>query len=266
MQPGERMSEKEAPRRGTLWDELKRPATAIAIALAVLSTIIGIIASLYLYHKGEKRAEIAFAVEQVQVFDKNHVGVVPLTVHDEASNVIDNNIYAASVTIWNYGNTEIQKEDVREAYRLVVEGGAPKIIDISPIFFSRNNADDFSVNRSTGEISWQHFDEGEGLKLRMVYVNQAMANIALKGYSVKTTVVDGHKLEQQRAMFAKYANDYIIYIALVLATLFVLTVIHFSTQLKRPLKQTALLIILGMGAGLGIVLYARPPVVPQPPF
>jgi hypothetical protein len=76
------MSEKEDPRGGTLWDELKRPATAIAIALAVLSAIVGVIVSLYFYHKGEKRAEIAFKVEQVQVFDKNHVGVVPLTVHD----------------------------------------------------------------------------------------------------------------------------------------------------------------------------------------
>jgi mannose/fructose/N-acetylgalactosamine-specific phosphotransferase system component IIC len=84
------MSEKVDPRGGTLWDELKRPATAIAIAIAiaVLSTIVGLIISLYFYHKGEKRAEIAFKVEQLQVFDKNHVGVAPLTVHDEAGNVI----------------------------------------------------------------------------------------------------------------------------------------------------------------------------------
>jgi hypothetical protein len=68
MDPG--MSEKDAPRGGKLWEELQRPATVIAIALAVLSTIAGILFSLYFYHKGEKRSEIAFKVDQVQIFDK----------------------------------------------------------------------------------------------------------------------------------------------------------------------------------------------------
>jgi hypothetical protein len=176
MDPG--MSEKDAPRGGKLWEELQRPATVIAIALAVLSTIAGILFSLYFYHKGEKRSEIAFKVDQVQIFDKNHVGVVPLTLRDGNGNVIDNNIYAASVTIWNYGNTEIRKEDVREPFHLLVNGDSAKIIDISPILFTRNNMDGFSVNRETAEISWQHFDEGEGLKIRLIYVSSNIENIS----------------------------------------------------------------------------------------
>jgi hypothetical protein len=102
----------------SMWEEIRRQATAIAIALAVISTVAGILASLYFYLKGEKHAEIAFKVEQVQVFDKTHVGVVPLTVRDEAGNTIDNNVYAANIIIWNHGNTEARKEEVREPYRL----------------------------------------------------------------------------------------------------------------------------------------------------
>jgi Na+-driven multidrug efflux pump len=100
----------------------------------------------------------------------------------------------------------------------------------------------------------------------MLYVNQAMANIALKGYSVATKIVDGQKLEQQRPSFVAYERNYSVYVALFFEISYILVVIIFGIQMKRPLKRTAIWMILGAGAGLAMVLYARPPVVPQPPF
>jgi hypothetical protein len=174
-----------------MWEEIKRPATAIAIALTILSVVVGTLTSLYFYQKGEKHAEIAIKVDQVQVFDKAHVGIAPLTVQDATGNSIDNNIYAASIIIWNSGNAEIKKEDIREPYKFIVEGGTAKVLDISPILYSRDNMDDFAIDRKTGEISWRHFDEGEGFKLRMVYVDQTMRGIDLHGYSVNTKIKNG---------------------------------------------------------------------------
>lgn len=249
-----------------LWKELKRPATAVAIALAILSTTVGLAVSLYLYYKSERGPEIAIKVEQVQLFDKNHVGSVPLTVHDQAGNVIDENIYVASATIWNEGNTEIRKEDVREPYRLAVEGDGTKIIEISPLFYSRNNIDEFSVNQNTGEISWRHFDEGEGLKVRIVYVSKTTANIALVGYVVKTVVIDSRLLESRRTAALEYGRKFFRYGVVFIGVSYLFVVVYYNILLKRSLKRMAVHMMLGACAAILTLLYVWPPVVPKPPF
>ena len=165
-----------------LWNELRRPSTAVAIGLLVISVVAGVITSLYFYEKGRMVGQVAFQVEQVQVFDKTRGGVLPLTVLDSAGRVVENNVYAANVTIWNSGSGEIKAADVREPFRIIVSDGA-NIIDMSPVFYTRGNADKFSLGKEA-EIGWQHFDAGEGLKIRIVYVNTNKSDIVLKGYAV----------------------------------------------------------------------------------
>jgi hypothetical protein len=67
----------------------------ISVASTVISIIAAILVSGYFYIKAQARPEIAFNVEQVQVFDKNRVGPIPLSVRDEAGRVIDDNVFAA---------------------------------------------------------------------------------------------------------------------------------------------------------------------------
>jgi hypothetical protein len=59
-----------------MWDELRRPATA----LWAIGIIISIIIAIYFYKKAEKFGQIVIDVEQIQIFDKTRSGVVPLTV------------------------------------------------------------------------------------------------------------------------------------------------------------------------------------------
>jgi hypothetical protein len=251
-----------------MWDEIKRPATAIAIALAVLSTVAGILVSLYFYHKGERHAEIAFKVEQVQVFDKTHIGAAPITVRDEAGKTIDDNIYAASIIIWNNGNTEIKKEEVREPYHLVLKSDTAKILDISPIFFSRNNVNGFAVNRKTGELSWQHFDESEGLKMRMIYVDHTMNKIDLAGYAVKTTVLDIQKLEKPHYTYEghiTYTPFYVMISVMVIMTMLIVYLVLINPRMRPYWWMPLLGLILGvLCGGLAIMLYS-PPAAPTPP-
>jgi hypothetical protein len=187
-----------------MWDELKRPATT----LWVIGIIISIMIALYFYKKGEKFGQIAIDVEQIQVFDKTRSGVVPLTVLDSAGRAIDNNVYATSVTIWNSGNSEVKKDDVREPIRLAVEVEGrttpTRILDILPYFYRRNNMDGFSVSPNTAEISWQHFDAVEGLKVKIVYVSSTPKWVKLTGYAVGIEILDRQQLEEQRIMFNKF--------------------------------------------------------------
>jgi hypothetical protein len=248
------------------WEEIKRPATAIAITLALISTVAGIFVSLYLYHRGERHPEIAFTVEQVQVFDKAHVGAAPLTILDAEGHAIENNIFAASIIIWNNGNTEIKKEEVREPYQLVVRSNhKARILDISSIFFSRNNADQFSVNRQTGEISWQHFDEGEGLKLSMVYADQTMSDIDLAGYSVNTTIVNRQKIERLRGQYRQTHATLIYWLLIPISIILASLLIHSRETLLRQWKQNLLLALLGACTALPILFYTSPPTAPTPP-
>lgn len=176
-------------------EELKRPATAVAVGIAVIFAVIAFGVSLYFYYKGIRVGQVSYYAEQVQVFDRKRVtspGSVtafPLTVLDAHGQPIEDNVYAASVTIWNSGNAEIRKDDVRIPFRITLQGN-PRLIDITPTFFTRDNVDRFSLG---GEnfISWEHFDPGEGIKVRVIYADIAIREISVSGYAVGTkSIVD----------------------------------------------------------------------------
>src|SRR5438270_11447451 len=101
-------------------DELVSPTTIIAIGLAVITTLIGAGIAFYFYQKSEKAGRLSLAVDQVQVFDKARLGQAPLRVLDASGNVITDNVFAASVALWNSGNAEIQKTDVRRPFRIKI--------------------------------------------------------------------------------------------------------------------------------------------------
>jgi hypothetical protein len=248
------------------WQELKRPATAITVALAILTTAITIIVSLYFYHKAQRHAVIAFKVEQVQVFDKGRTGGFPLTILDAAGNRIDNNIYAAGIAIWNHGNTEIRQENVRQPYRIALDSSSAKILDISPIFFSRANVDQFAIDRSTGEITWRHFDEGEGFRLNLIYEDQNISKVVLNGYAVDTDVIDSNKLDAERTRYVILTSNLIL-VWLSLGILYVL-VIGFATRFGRLRRLSNIFgsIFAVISAGFALTIYAAVPTFPTPPF
>ena len=129
-----------------MWEELKRPATAIAVALAFLGLISGGLVSWYFYVKSEKAGRIALLVDQVQVFDKARLGQVPLRVVDSTGSIITENVFAANVTIWNAGNAEIKKTDVRKPFRLIVTN-VDHLLDFSVVEYSHENIDDFNLRQ-----------------------------------------------------------------------------------------------------------------------
>lgn len=188
-----------------MWEELKRPATMIGIAVGVIGIVTGIVTSVYFYIKAQARPEIALNIEQVQVFDKNRTGPMPLTVRDEAGQVIDNNVLAANVTIWNSGNAPIKHDDVRQPFRLTT-GQPNRIIDITPTYFTRDNVDQFSVDHD-GHIDWKYFDPGEGFKVRLIYASPSMQSIGVSGYALGTTIID---IGQNTQSNKKLANNLIL--------------------------------------------------------
>jgi hypothetical protein len=55
--------------------------------------------------------------------------------------------------------------------------------------FFHDNEDLFSVDGETGNLEWQHFDAGEGLKVRIIYVSDQQREIDLAGHAANTKII-----------------------------------------------------------------------------
>jgi hypothetical protein len=203
--------------------ELKKPANVIGIMLAVIGILAGAITGFYFYRKGEKAGRMAMYVEQIQVIDKTKLGETPLTILDKSGNAIDDNVYVASVTIWNSGNAEIKKDDVRgKPYTIsLVEPDSiyahePKVIELTPTYFSRSNVDHFEV-KTNGDFSWEHFDPGEGFKIRIIYLGSTLQKVHLIGYAVGIEeVLDSQSQQEIKNAFPWW---FILTLGIMVATL-----------------------------------------------
>lgn len=181
-----------------MWDELKRPTTAIAVVLLIISIASGVLISEHYYKEAKRYANITYEFQQIQIFDRNNAGILPLTLRDKSGNIIKRNIYAAIISVWNSGNSGIEIDNIREPFRIAIKEHSAKIIELVPVFYTRNNVDRFDINPKTGEINWKYFDAGEGFKVRLIYANASMAHIKIAGYAVDTPIIDYNKLQSER--------------------------------------------------------------------
>jgi hypothetical protein len=221
-------------------EELKRPGTVIGIALAIISIIIGTLVSVYYYYKGIKEGEITSQVEQVQVFDSRQLVTNkdsiashrPITVLDASGRPIEENVYAASVFVWNSGSAEIKPDSVRDKFRVVVDGKT-KILDMSPVFFTNDNADNFSLEQS-GIFHWEHFDPGEGFKVKILYVSPQQAGITVQGRAVDYSgIVDRQKLAEKAVRDQRRVRLFMTVQFFTVVAVIVLTLVMRSIRRRR---------------------------------
>lgn len=158
--------------------ELRKPATVIAYIITVISIVVSVSTSYYFYQRGQRAGLISTSVEQIQIFDRQRIGTLPLKLIGADSSPITNNVFVANVTIWNAGNAEIRREDVRKPLRLLIASGIKPLDMVAT--FPDDNLGKISINQE-GIIDWEHFDPGSGLKVRALYESAEMLPIELAG-------------------------------------------------------------------------------------
>lgn len=174
--------------------ELRRPANIMAIVGIAASGLI----SLYFYNSSERAGEISIRVDQVQVFDKNRMGELPLRLLDATGAIITNNVYAANVSVWNSGTAEIKESDIRKPFRIQIGTGL-RALELTPIKYTNDNLDHFRLT-SEGVLTWEHFDSGEGLKIRVVYAYDSEQPISLVGMAAGIKMINQPSTERAKGL------------------------------------------------------------------
>ena len=137
--------------------------------------------------------------------------------------------YAASIAVWNSGNTEIKSDDVRAPFRIVVGGGTAQTIEITPVYYTRDNVDGFNIDSKTGVIEWKHFDAGEGFKLRVIYTNTSMTDIQIRGYAVGAPIISYDELRAKKTEQDSKFNTASFYYVIMLGVLIVILLVTAVT-------------------------------------
>jgi hypothetical protein len=248
-----------------MWEELKRPATLVAVILLIVSITAGVITSLYFYKKAERVGRISFRVDQVQVFDKNRIGQLPLKVINAAGQVIQENVYAANVAIWNSGNAEIATSSIRQPFKITLDGDLTPL-DLTATSYS-SSFEGFQIS-SDGTIAWQHFDPGHGFKLSIVYVSDALRRVRLKGSAVGIDdIQDVQELREQSEQIGR--KSMWIFPVMVLAFLISIGFIRWGRRfwIRRLYTANTVLALIAMILwGYTIVRFYIVGELPYPPF
>lgn len=196
--------------------ETPKTGNKIAYILCAVSIAAGALTSLYFYNKSEKKGEIYYEYQQVTAFNseaiKPHASSGTIKAIDESGHDIDENIYAVRVKIWNAGNEEVSKESIRKTIKINIENDK-NIRNITTISMSNKNNDSFSTN-SEGEITWDHFDAGDGAMINFVYISKNQENIYMSGHSSTTAdPINSKDLAKDRSKWSRWITKSIMTVA-----------------------------------------------------
>jgi hypothetical protein len=203
------------------WDEAKRPYSIVTTLLA----IVGLGLSWWFYYLGIQAAEIAYDVDQVQVFDiarasseANGGSGPPLTVLDSQGHPINESIYAADIAVWNSGNAEAKREDVRIPLAVAIQGKARVIDAVRSYPSDKDNIDEFSIRPIAAggaqiQINWRHFDPSAGLRVRVLYASQVQQEILLIGKVLG--IASFNNIPRARARYSAMEGGYFVVMGLI---------------------------------------------------
>jgi hypothetical protein len=168
--------EKQLLKSGTFW--------------TIFFGVITIILAFYIYIiSSEKRLPVyCVKKEPSLIFDKsNSSPKIKLISNDSIA--INNNVYITTLVLWNKGNLQIKKEDIRKEFTIIPKGGAV-ILDYSIIKETKQGLSNFRIlnDNKTLKIDWDYFDPKFGMELQVIYAGNPNSEILIDGYVLGSEV------------------------------------------------------------------------------
>jgi hypothetical protein len=159
--------------------EFKKPINLISIGLGILSIILSII----FYVDSLKQKSISYRINSPAsiVYDSKNSSAA-FKLYNRDSTLINENVYLLSGTIWNSGDIEVKKEEVRRQLAIFL-GNSTKLLDFK-IIKQKDSIANFSMIKKESnllQIDWDYFDPGFGFNFQIIYTGDINPDIKFRG-------------------------------------------------------------------------------------
>jgi len=155
----------------------------------VIIGIISILASIILFILSNKQREPVYSIvkEPTLIYDKENASSNFSLVSND-SILIDNNVYVSTIALWNNGELEIKKDDVRKNIKLSVING--KILDYKIIRLSHPEVSEFELDKVDSDliVNWDHFDPKFGFEFQVIYSGTFETELKMSGFVLGSDV------------------------------------------------------------------------------
>ncbi len=202
----------------------------ISIALTVL---------FYEYSNKERAPVYSVKKEPSIIFDKsNSSPKIKLLSND--STVIEKNVYITSLVLWNNGDLEINKKDLRKDFTVKTKGDV-EILDYSIVNQTHPDIGKFRIKEegNTLKIDWDFFDPNFGLELQVVYAGDNESEILIDGYVLGTKIKEVNSRKKNNLM------GYLMTFNLLAFIFFLITYIKRLIKDKRDYFLWGMVIMMG---------------------
>lgn len=151
--------------------------------LGLVVTILGIILAFYFGKEKKREPVYLISSRPSMIFDKsNSTSKIKILVND--SLLITNNIFIATVEVWNNGNLSITKEDLRRDFYIYCSDSTSKILDYRILNERISGISNFKLLTTNQglKIDWDYFDPGFGFIFQIIYTGTKNTSIKISGY------------------------------------------------------------------------------------
>jgi hypothetical protein len=209
--------------------------------------LIGTAISIYTYVVTRESGEVALKFNTVKIAE---AGVPGIKISDKQNNPITGNVFGCEIIIWNSGNLSLgEKADrIREPLTIAFTGSV-KIIDATVQDTKYVPADAIKLERHENQITvaWSQFDQGDAIKIFVVYASAAQSSITYRGRFLQTKITDLSEFNEEQPNSSgiagyremmKYNIKYHIYSTLMQALMLVALFVCFLMIIFRNLRES----------------------------
>lgn len=215
------------------------------LIIAILVFTVG-----YFVNKRERKPSYYVKKEPSKIYDKTSTSPT-LTLIQNDSVTINENVYVTNFVLWNEGKIEINNDDLRKEIKVIAPKSA-KILDYKIVNQFKEDISKFTAKQIDNEIiiNWDYFDPGHGLELQIIYSNSNETNLSIVGE------VLGNEVQQKDPPKKfKISDHYIALIVIVFVLLY-----NIAAWTKKPTesdKKIDLITVRAAAIGFAILgLYA----------
>jgi uncharacterized membrane protein YeaQ/YmgE (transglycosylase-associated protein family) len=212
--------------------------------------IIGVVITIIIYEFSNKSKEPVYSIlkEPTLIYDKDNASSnFKLITND--SIIVQENVYVTTMVVWNNGELEIKKDDVRKKIKIKISNQG-KILEYKITKQTNPEISNFKLNIKDNEllVNWDFFDPKFGFEFQIIYSGTEDTKIEVDGYIIGTQVKE--VTLRPNSVFFKYFAIGAFFLHLFLA---IWTFKDFNKSKWKYYLFQSIILIIGLGSALSLI-------------